>query len=214
MFIINPYVFAAGSTDILVVLLGHRDTTGGAATWPAGWTAFGAAIVNNTNIVGECRWKEDGGESSITITLANTSVLTYGVYRIRNHTGNPDGTGVSGGASTTTPDPPNHNPGVTRNFWVAATSWQADSPVGSLAYPTNYSDNRQTTGTANQTAIGMASRVTSATSENPGTFTIDTSRRSVSWTLGFPGASTVVNSKTTGNNTTNTSHSITIPAAV
>lgn len=213
---VPPIGWKVAAPDLLIVLIANRDTAGAGATWPSDWTAF-ASAKTNVNITGEARWKADAGESSITLTLANSATLSWAVYRIRGHSGDPDGTSsVGNDAASTTPNPPLHNSADTQHLWIACAEWQSDNVTegGTVTYPTNYTGSQIKDGIANQSAIAAATRALSATSEDPDVFTIQGSRRWVTWTIGIPGASAVVNNTADDTNAASTSHAVTIPAAL
>jgi len=120
----------------------------------------------------------DGTEgSTVTITTSASKKSQHFTYRITDYSGTPEvSTGATG--TTTSPDPDSLTPlGGSKDYlWIAVTAWVMD--LGNMAlsaYPTNYTDNQlsnKTGSTGDHNGMAVATRNNTASSENPGAFTL------------------------------------------
>ena len=140
--------------------------------------------------------------ASITITSAASQKPAWIAYRISG-ADDPAVTaptlGTTATGTSTTPDPPNCNPGVTNDYLAIAlytlNGEEADDDTWTTAAPAGYSNLLQktagTAGTNTSAVLATAERqLTGVSSENPGTFTTVTSVNN-SWraqTLMIPAA--------------------------
>lgn len=186
----------------LVIIEAARDGTGGFG-WPSGWTQLFLTSDSGAASCAEARYHIvdgsegwDGTGDTITLTHASeeTTAQVY-VYSVWHGTTPPEAASVAHG-STINPDPPS----LTPSWGAADTAWHAGSCIdGGLAdataFPANYTLNQSNTNTGGSGAISSATarRELNAASENPGTFTYDSSDTAVAWTIAVrpSGASTV-----------------------
>ena len=162
------------SGDLLVMFIGGRDDVGtGGIGWPAGWTELMDDLDTGNPRAAVAYRIADGTEgSSIGITMSSDRDLVSYCYRISGTSGNApeiaDATGTS-----SSPNPPNLTPtwGSKDTLWLVYGS--CDDGRAFTAAPTNYTD--FTAQDRSQASTGTARRELAATSENPGSFTIDQS---------------------------------------
>jgi len=177
--------------DLIIAIMGRPSTTGGAATFPAGFVTANSAGTRATDYAKKV---SDGTETgNFTVTLSANNTGGWIVFRITNWGGTlgttfdntagtcgdvarqPSATGTS-----TTPDPPSLDPaswGTEDTLWIAACMCQAAAGNPS-AYPASYSNG------INANGLGAAHRQLNAASEDPGTFT---QAASVTWIAGTIG---------------------------
>lgn len=174
-----PASISAG--DLLLVFANFNG--GPTVTDPAGWTVILGNYVGNVDEPRIYAKIASGSEgSTVTVTL-NTSQRASAVsYRI---TGNRNGvtsseialSSVANASSTLTPNPPNLTPswGSAANLWIAV-GFSDSSDLVLSSYPTNYDlgQNAAIVSPANDNANSVltASRLLTATSEDPGVFTM------------------------------------------
>lgn len=160
------------SGDLLIAIYIANTTISRTLTWPAGWTEMWDSPISSR--AGSAAWRTadgtEGGSVSPTVS-GSISSAGYCVLRITGvKTGQaPEWGTFVGYTTTTTPDPP-----------AATPSWGSDYNMflvilhGGVvsAYPTNYSDNQYVSGSASPNIINICSRNLSATTDDPGTFTV------------------------------------------
>lgn len=192
-----PASISAG--QLLVVFAAFHGTP--TVTDPAGWTVLVSKVNADTYRVYA---KIASGSEGATVTVdlsgnARASAVSYritGAQTVDPPTSSEISVSTAVDASTATPDPPNLTPswGSAENLWVAVT-FSSDGNFTFSSYPTNYTDGQQNvqTGGGTGNAVSVASRLLTATSEDPGTFTTVTSRSRSTYTLAVrPGVTDAV----------------------
>jgi len=173
-----PASIAAG--DTLLVFFGHKDAAGATPGFPGGWTVLGEIENAAGSLACLCpAWrKADGTEgASITVTTTNTTRQAHCSLRI---TGAADPTVTAPTtqagatlANTNVPNPPNCNPGVSKDYLFVAAFVSSAGRITSTD-PTNYTHSSQTngsnSGTTTAAGVGVATRQLTASSDDPGTF--------------------------------------------
>ena len=178
------YPTGIASGDLLICIFNSH--TG--ANFPVGWTVLAEIINFNDvmNIAYVATKVAEGTESgSFTVTTNASKKAVHFCYRISG-AGTPTLTSGSHNA-TTNPDPPNHDPGAgSKDYVWLATSCRNNTSSHS-AYPTNYTNgqNQLASGTGGVGA-SVAERTLTASSENPGTFTVGSLTYGVVLTLSIP----------------------------
>lgn len=142
-----------------------------------GWTFMTTEGASQSITIG---YKTSNGSEGATVTVSttgNTKACTS-VYQISGWTGTPEKGTIASGTSTT-PDPPNLTPswGSADNLWIAACAVANNGSIVTAA-PTNYTNLLTQGSTGGSTVIDMASaeRQLTASSEDPGTFTLSVSK--------------------------------------
>lgn len=174
-----PASIAAG--DTLLMFFGHKDAAGATPGFPGGWTVLGEieqAAGSLACLVPAWRLADGTEGATISVTTTNTTRQAHCCLRI---TGAADPTvtapttqaGVAA-TNTNTPDPPNCNPAVSKDYLFVAAFCSSAGRITS-ADPTNYTHSSQTngsnSGTVTHAGVGVATRQLTAASDNPGTFT-------------------------------------------
>ncbi|MDP2789067.1 MAG: hypothetical protein Q8O46_03395 [bacterium] len=172
----HPIAFPAGvvSNDLLVVLFAVDGNP--TITWPLGWNQMfiGSATVNDRF---EGRYKVvTGSPVGINITTNFTEQSAYQSFRITNYTGVPEFSSLIGGNSTT-PNPPSLSPswGSSKGTtWIAAVGRGSGTNITTTGFPANYTNgfSQQAGSTNTGETLDTARRNLTATSEDPGTFTL------------------------------------------
>jgi hypothetical protein len=190
-----PATIAAN--DLIVVLicaLTHESTV----TPNGSWTLL--STQSNTrnvalwlNAVGN----EDGTSVAVA-TMNSTAVSANAAFIVTGHADpavSPpvSSTKANDAGASTTPDPPSFSPtyGSREYLWIA---WACvDQDPTTSAYPTGYADNqtRYTYTSANFETTTFATKVATATSDDPSTFTMSESQFWSARTLAIPSASSV-----------------------
>lgn len=191
------------ASDLLLVALVTRTDT--AITNPGGgWNQLHTTANGTTTRLG-CYYKiaagsEDGTTVDFVSAVATESVShTFGVPVAEWHGTTPPEVGTAATGSDINPDPPN----LTPSWGSEATIWIAVEGVANIrtvtTYPTNYTDGADDDSTAggNNVAIGSARRTLTASSENPGTFTLNSTGVWVAQTIAIrPAASGTPHTRT------------------
>lgn len=173
-----PASISAG--DTLLCMFAHKDSVANNTSYPAGWTILGEIIFatgSAANLTPAWR-KADGTESgSFTVTTVNAVRMAYTIARI---TGAADPTVTAPTtqtgatlANTTAPNPPNCNPGTSKDFLFIAMMASSHGRV-STAVPTNYTliaNGGSNSGTATHVGTASAYRQLTASSDDPAAFT-------------------------------------------
>lgn len=171
------------SGDILVALVRAPAST--TISWPAGWTEFipdNSADASDDVTSGAYRIADGTEGATITVTFGTSRAMAGICYRI---TGG-DTVSVSSAATgaSTTPDPPNYAPFVGHDhetLWIGLVGFDASSGQTVTAAPTSYGNLGTTT--SGGAGVAGASQQTTASSENPGTFTASASVTWTTWTV-------------------------------
>jgi hypothetical protein len=177
-----PATVVAG--DIIVVAI--RQDNEESYTWPsADWLTLPPLpdTSDGADDQTSCRYKiADGSEGGTTIQLTRTQSNKFAAisYAIAGAT-NIEAGGLATGASTT-PDPLNFAPsgGSQDYLWLSIGAWEGEQTSPPSATPTNYTNKiGANSGTAGATAtncrIAGVNRATTASAENPGSWTISVS---------------------------------------
>jgi len=169
--------------DLVVCVIGNDDWNGSTTySWPTNWVEL----------------EDEGGQPGFAVAYfvaAGTESGTFSptcsasqdhawiTLRITGHE-DPDTTAPtsasSAGGTNTTPDPPNLNPSWDSGdtaLWIAVCGDVGfNTPAANVtAYPsgyTHFTDAQQNTNSFPQNVIGVAAKVATGDSENPGTFTL------------------------------------------
>lgn len=159
--------------------------------WPAGWTDLAQGDNSGGDTLGVAYRIADGSEGasfSLDLTLPRRGACR--VFRITGSDTPPAASVIATGQSTS-PDPASLTPGFTADLWFAACCHE-DFTNTLSAYPASYTngthDVNDSGSTASSIGLGIARRSTSATTENPGAFTIGTSRRWNAYTVAIKAA--------------------------
>ena len=157
-------------------------------TWPAGWDEL-YNVLGDSNVPNlQVRYRRaDGGEgASINVTSTNTEQNASVSYKISGHhtVTNPEASTAIG--TTANPDPPNHalsGWGVEDTLWIVLYGW--DGGRINDVYPASYTLSQVTDrgDQATSCGIAIAGQNIAASSENPGTATINASDQWVASTL-------------------------------
>jgi N-acetylneuraminic acid mutarotase len=186
--------------DLLVVLFTNdaNDTV----TTPAGWTAPAANTqLGNTNQVrGSVFVKDaDGTEDGTTVdfvTSGNEQAAAQ-VYRIPaakwdGNIANVEVSSLAIGGTTSTPNPPNLNPGgwgTENTLWISYIAGSTHTAVN--AFPSNYVNGYHVSGTASTAGASVSSsqRVSAVAAEDPATYTMASAQASAAFTIAIRPAS-------------------------
>ena len=170
--------------DILLTIFCWSNTAH-TTTTPSGWTAI--SVGSGMSAFGKvASGSEDGTTVNFVTSLANTAVAQ--VYRLTGTYGDVslDTIEVAQASGTsTTPNPPNLNPAnwdVAETLWIAATRVSKSGGYTVSVYPSGYSNDLLTASGSNP-QIAAARKESSSSSENPGTFTVDTSASWLAFTI-------------------------------
>ncbi len=176
--------------DLLLIFWADASSSTNLTT-PGGWTNIYSSSGGGSGYRRAAYYRFANGSegSSVQFTTSGPERSAHNSYRIASGTyqGTPSEGNINFGTSTN-PDPPNLTSGFgsTYTLWLAASHSSSSS---ALTAPASYSDLVEVnTGAGSPTAsdnatMGTARRLTQASSENPGTFTLS---QSASW-----GANTV-----------------------
>lgn len=168
--------------DLLLVFMSFDGTFATPPTWPGGWTQ----IISEDHTAGDPRYVQiycrvASGEAATfdVSTGAASERSAHTAYRITGfHSGGCASVEALHATGTdTSPDPPELTPswGSANNLWFAFAGHN-DGSVTVSGYPSTYTNGRNDR--ADSTAgigIGTAYKTGTATSDNPGTFTISSS---------------------------------------
>lgn len=166
--------------DILTVAIGLLANVAISSGLPSGWdtevSVLGGGAGGERHYV---LWKRaDGTETDFTLTMTGSSAYNLLTHAIMNVDSDADvfSASAASGAATTTPDPPNLS--AVADLWMATA--QTENAV-LVSYPTNYTHKQNTF--SSTASIHVAFRQLSATSEDPGVFTVGSSRFATAATL-------------------------------
>lgn len=196
--------------DLLVVVF-SVDGNPTCSVGSGNWNKLGQAS-NSTVVTGAVFWKIAEGSDTCTVTTSASEQSTHVSLRI---SGAKFLFGTSANGSSTNSNPPNFDAYISKEYlWLATRS--GDSTVVATAAPTNFSNlQTQTASGTSGASTNTAERITTASSQNPGTFTSNTEQW-VSWTLAaVPDDGQVFahsfSSSTTASVTTGSTVPITVP---
>jgi len=169
--------------NLLLVFFALRVTALVTITFPEGWTKI-AEIMDYRSEIG-IAWREADGNEGATITVTTSSSLrsAHISYRITGAT-DPDtqapevSTGASGSSANPDPDSLTPTGGVKDYLWIAL-DYHDGGTIPVTGYPANYNDNQEYRDVPDQNyaaTLGIATRELNASSEDPGTFTLSSSR--------------------------------------
>lgn len=168
--------------DILTVAIGLLVNVTISSGLPSGWdtevSVAGGGSGGERHLV---LWKRaDGTETDFTLTMTGSSAYNLLTHAIMNVDSSADvfSASAASGAAGTTPDPPNLS--ADADLWMATAQSETATLV---SYPTSYTHKQNSFATG--AAIHVAFRQLSATSENPGTFTVSAARFNTAATLAF-----------------------------
>lgn len=181
-----PPNIASGNLLLLVVCINSAPTV----TDPSGFTSILSRVNTDTfRVYAKIATGSEGG--TINLGTGNNQRVVSAAYRI---TGNRNGVTSSEieissavDATTANPDPPSLTPtwGSAENLWIPI-QFSVDGNYTLTGYPSNYTLGQLSPDTVAGSAgcgFSMAGRLLTATSEDPGQFTTDTSRARSSYTL-------------------------------
>lgn len=163
------------SGDLLVMLV---TADGGPTLSATGWTVlFQEPIVADTcGVLYRIADGTEGSTQNLDCSVSEAvSVITLRI--IDWHGTTPPEVGTRGTGNSTAPNAPSLSPswGAEDTLWLAVAHWQNAANVS--AYPSSYTSGTFVSGTgATDGSVAYASRQLNASSEDPGAFTISTSR--------------------------------------
>lgn len=183
------------SGDLLIILFGTPGNTLGSLS-ATGWTA--PSPSSGTARMGFLYRVADGSEGSTVTVTTNSSEksahITYAVQNAGTFSAVANDTYFlsNAGSANANPDPPSISPsaGSGDYLWIAAENNAGTDTVSS--YPANYGSDQLnqasggTGGASTKCVIGAATRQLTATTEDPGTFTITASQLWCTATLSIP----------------------------
>jgi hypothetical protein len=190
-----PATVAAG--DLLLMLYSYDDNTA-TVTDPdgaGGWTQIAVGNSGSGGVTGSV-WAKvaTGTEGGTTVgfTTSTSQSASAQVYRVlaANWSGDITNNGIDvatgTGATTANPDPPALNPAKwdTENaLWIAYSAGSTFTAV--TTYPTNYVNGAIVAGNSGAAgaSTSSATRALSASSEDPGTFTMSASNSGIPFTI-------------------------------
>lgn len=179
----HPITMPTGiaANDLLLAFFSVDAAATVVSGWPAGWTEVFAA--SNGSAHGYiCRYKiAAGGDANFDLTTSTSERSGFTVYRITGwHGTTAPEAGTAGIATSSTPDPPSLSPswGAEDTLWFSAVGIDMALNDGDVtAYPSSYTNGRQDGfSVAGGSITATARRTVNATSEDPGTFTLNGSR--------------------------------------
>ena len=163
-----PSGIVAGEILMIVIAAGSAATA-------SGWSAL---ISNDITVL----WKVATGSEGATVTVTTSGSTVYAAVAYRISNGQSVEAGSASGTSTN-PDPPSLSPtwGAAKTLWFAAAESIPTSPGGTnqiSAFPSGYTNTQNiigSDGTFSQ-RLGTCENQIEAATENPGTFTLNSSR--------------------------------------
>jgi hypothetical protein len=173
-----PASIVAG--NLLLVVFGNDSSS--TPNTPSGWSKIGLTVTNGDTLTVFAKIASGGEGASVVVTLAAAATepsasIAYQISGNRNGVTTSELQLViqSNGAAGSTADPPNNAPGwgVVEILWLAICG-QSRGDTTVTSYPTNFSLNQLSSGTGfgAGTRVSTAARLLSASSENPGVFTL------------------------------------------
>jgi len=196
--------------DLLLVLFTNDgDET---VTTPAGWSLLASARSGpqvRLSVYYKIAAGTEGGTTVNFVTSANQQAATQ-VYRITDWQGTtPPEISAAATATSTAPDPAFLDPagwGVSNTLWLAVAGQDRGDQSGTLAYPIGYTEGISTLSSDTNLSCRTHSArrvLLTATSENPGPFTIPVTEQWVAFTIAVrPAPRDLTISSTVGGNVT------------
>lgn len=174
------------SGDLLVALI--RLGTNATITFPGGWNALKNEVPDSDSDTVAIAWREADGSEGATfdLTVSASAKAAAIVYRITGaedpDTQPPEVTTVATGSSADV-DPPSISPtGGSKDYlFLALGTSGAGGATGSNTWPSNYDDGQATASSTGGTSgsrssVYGAGRELTASSDDPGTFTLGAGR--------------------------------------
>lgn len=188
------------SGNLLLIFIGLSATGAAITTPPTGWTVlFNDFDFNALTSYGIYRVADGTEGTTVTITSPDTAQSGYNAYRISGMTVDvPQVNSKALGLGSTTANPAALSPswGISDTLWFAVALYSgSSSPPTVSTFPTGYSgglDNGSTTAGANYGRCASAYKQSTASSENPGVFTFNTTAGSTAYTVAVRGVSGIV----------------------
>ncbi len=201
---------AVDAGDLLIILISVSDDDPGTNTMttPAGWTELykSEAPADDFVIVAAYVKVAAGteGGTSVDVVTSDSQAGSSQVYRISNWFGALAGveSAESAAAQGANPDPPSLNPGawgIEDTLWLTVVHG-GDDDATVLAYPTDYTNGVDTVSGAGGNAgceVGSARRENAIETEDPGTFTLSETERTIAVTIAIRTVAAVVPVQTT-----------------
>jgi len=196
--------------DLLLVLFTNDgDET---VTTPAGWSLLASARSGpqvRLSVYYKIAAGTEGGTTVNFVTSANQQAAAQ-VYRITDWQGTtPPEISAAATATSTAPDPAFLDPagwGVSNTLWLAVAGQDRGDQSGTLAYPIGYTEGISTLSSDTNLSCRTHSArrvLLTATSENPGPFTIPVTEQWVAFTIAVrPAPRDLTISSTVGGNVT------------
>ena len=198
--------------DLLIVLF--TNDGGATVTTPAGWSLLasdtGGPSVRLSVYYKIAAGTEDG--TTVNFVTSASEQAAAQVYRITDWQGTtPPEISTAATATSTAPDPAFLDPagwGVSNTLWLAVAGQDRGDQSGTLAYPISYTDGISTQSSDPATTgvcrTHSARRVLlTATSEDPGPFTIPVTEQWIAFTIAVrPASCDLTISSTVGGNVT------------
>ena len=166
-----PTGIGAGDLIIAYFNMGWAGFGGASNVWPSGWvSSFEVNLGTSPDGRIQVEYKVADGTEGSTVTVTTPAGQSiYQIHRIPSgsYTGTPV-SAVTGTSFSTNPDPPSLTSGfgVVPTLWIAGAHW-FNGGSSLTSYPSGYSNGQVTSN-----GIATARKVTTAASENPGTFAI------------------------------------------
>lgn len=191
-FTVNLPTGIVSGEGILVAVT--RDGGAGTVSFPAGYTELYDLIDDDSFATGAAAWKQStGGEpASITVTSTTSDPFVARAWRISGATDftvtPPDFDTVVNAGNTTTHDPPNVSVTGGSNDILIIPILHFDTYTASVSsFPSGYGNTGSAaSGTSgSQCEMAWCDLSTTAASENPGAYTLSTTRRAVTSTIIF-----------------------------
>lgn len=181
--------------DELLILLGINDTPD--VTGPAGWTLVNDSFLQNFGRAMLWRRTSDGTDgASALFILSSAQAGSAQCYQIRGPLERIELEFEVVGAQTTNPNPPvlitSWNGSGDRTIWIAAVI-SGDDDVPTLGYPVGFTDGIDTPcgriPSNNECArVASARLIDNNGVQNPSIFTLDSTERTASYTIGLRAA--------------------------
>jgi hypothetical protein len=209
----NHYVNMPASVNAGDLLIALFTNDGDAAvTTPSGWNLLASSYVINQvrlSVYYKIAAGTEGGTTVNFVTSDNEQAAAQ-VYRITDWQGTtPPEISTAATGTSAAPDPAFLDPagwGVSNTLWLAVAGQDRGNQIGTLAYPIGYTDgiSTQSSDTNASCRIHSARRILlTASSENPGHFTIPVTEQWVAFTIAVrPASRDLTISSTVGGNVT------------
>ncbi|MCJ7575357.1 MAG: Ig-like domain-containing protein, partial [Dehalococcoidia bacterium] len=176
--------------DLLIVLFTNDDDA--TVTTPSGWNLTASGYITSQvrlSVYYKIAAGTEGG-TTVNFVTSDSQQAAAQVYRITDWQGTtPPEISTAATGTSAAPDPAFLDPagwGVSNTLWLAVAGQDRGSQNGTLAYPISYTNGTSTlsSNTTQSCRIHSARRVLlTATSEDPGPFTIPVSEQWVAFTI-------------------------------